>query len=207
MEPVRSPVHGRTGPVPTSPRQNVDTVWGDPHRRAGTPNLMSSRRRRSRPGPWEVYRRSTRGQSLHLQRASPAKPPHQAFEHLILAIHHELRVVPRCQDGLPSMCASSGNYGTFLPLPRTLGRLSSSEARLGRTALNIGRTHVCSMFARMSRYGLVAGGTKRHRVWQVAVQTGTSWHFLALFDTARWAEQRTLNPRVGGSSPSRRTPL
>ena len=64
---------------------------------------------------------------------------------------------------------------------------------------------VCSMFARMSRYGPVTGGTTRHPVSRFAVQPGRSQHFPALSDTAYTAEQRTLNLRVRGSSPWRRT--
>lgn len=48
------------------------------------------------------------------------------------------------------------------------------KALLGRTGPKIGRGYVCSMFARMSRYGPVAGGTTRQPVSQVAVQPGTS---------------------------------
>jgi hypothetical protein len=44
-------------------------------------------------------------------------------------------------------------------------------------------THVCSMFARMSRYGPVAAGTRRHRILKGAARSGTSWHDPALADT------------------------
>jgi hypothetical protein len=69
------------------------------------------------------------------------------------------------------------------------------------------RARVCSMFARMSRYGTVADGTRRHRVLRGAAQSDTSWHVPALADTGKLAEQRTLNLRVRGSSPWRRTHL
>jgi hypothetical protein len=62
-------------------------------------------------------------------------------------------------------------------------------------------THVCSMFARMSRYGPVAGGTTRHPVSRFAVQPGTSQHFPALSDTTKMASQQTLNPRVRRRRP------
>jgi hypothetical protein len=48
------------------------------------------------------------------------------------------------------------------------------KARPGRTGPKIGRGYVCSMFARMSRYGPVAGGTTRQPVSRFAVQPGTS---------------------------------
>jgi hypothetical protein len=43
--------------------------------------------------------------------------------------------------------------------------------------------HVCFMLARMSRYGPVAAGTRRHRILKDAAQSGTSWHGPALADT------------------------
>jgi hypothetical protein len=49
------------------------------------------------------------------------------------------------------------------------------------------------MFARMSRYGPVAGGTTRHPLSRFVVQPGWSQHFLALSDTVQMAEQQTLN--------------
>ena len=67
------------------------------------------------------------------------------------------------------------------------------------------RAHVCSMFARLSRYGPVADGITRHTVSRFAVQTGRSQHFPALYDTPEMEDQPTLNLRVRGSSPWRRT--
>ncbi len=52
------------------------------------------------------------------------------------------------------MRATSGNYGPY-PLP-------------GGPAGH----HVCSMFARMSRYGPVASGTTRQEILRVAAQPG-----------------------------------
>jgi hypothetical protein len=45
-------------------------------------------------------------------------------------------------------------------------------------------TDVWSLFARMSRYGPVAGGITRHPVSRFSVQPGRSQHFPALSDTA-----------------------
>jgi hypothetical protein len=42
---------------------------------------------------------------------------------------------------------------------------------------------VCSMFARMSRYGPVAAGTRRHRILRGAAHSGTSWCVPALAGT------------------------
>ncbi len=73
------------------------------------------------------------------------------------------------------------------------------------------RCRVCSVFAQMSRYATVSAGTRRQQVLSGAAQSGTSWHVPALADTGKYdragklTEQRTLNPRVRGSSPWRRT--
>jgi hypothetical protein len=48
------------------------------------------------------------------------------------------------------------------------------KALQGAYGPKIGRSYVCSMFARMSRYGPVAGGTTRQPVSRFAVQPGTS---------------------------------
>jgi hypothetical protein len=62
------------------------------------------------------------------------------------------------------------------------------------------RARVYSMFARMSRYGTVAGGTRRQQVLRSAAQSGTSRHVPAPADTGWMAEQRTLNLRARRSS-------
>ena len=61
------------------------------------------------------------------------------------------------------------------------------------------------MFARMSRYGPVAAGTRRDRILRGTAYSGTSRHVLALVGTGKLVEQQTLNLRVRGSSPWRRT--
>jgi hypothetical protein len=59
--------------------------------------------------------------------------------------------------------------------PRQQRRLRTVAAEPG-----LRRCHVCSVFARMSRYSPVLAGTKRHRVLRDAAQSGTSWHIPAL---------------------------
>jgi hypothetical protein len=86
--------------------------------------------------------------------------------------------------------ASRGYYGTYLPFER------------------VAATHGCSMFARLSRSNPVAGGTTRHqdRVnCNVSPQSAGSIMKSQLVATGNRTEQRTLNPRVRGSSPWRRT--
>jgi hypothetical protein len=51
---------------------------------------------------------------------------------------------------------------------------------LGHGGLDLRTT----MFARMSRYGPVTGGTTRYPVSRLSIQTGRSQHFPALSDTA-----------------------
>ena len=97
-----------------------------------------------RAGPYEVHRRSTRGRSLHT--AEPLADLQSAVS---------FSTIPDTATVRPSIHhASSDNYGPYPPL-------ASRSAH-----------HVCSIFARMSRYGPVAGGTKRHRLSWVAVQIG-----------------------------------
>jgi len=61
--------------------------------------------------------------------------------------------------------ASRGYYGPYLPPGRTTA------------------AHVCSMFARMSRYGPVAAGITRHPLSWFVVQSGRSRHVAAHPDT------------------------
>src|ERR1035441_646283 len=53
-------------------------------------------------------------------------------------------------------------------------------------------THVCSMFARMSRHGPVAAGTKRHWTLSDAVQPGRSWHVRHQPTPPSWQSSRLL---------------
>src|SRR6266704_3318778 len=87
--------------------------------------------------------------------------------------------------------ASRGYYGLYLPP--------------GRTTI----AHVCSMFARMSRYGPVAADTTRHPHSWSAVQSGRSRHASAQNDT-RWRSKieqssglliRGFGVRVPGGAP------
>jgi hypothetical protein len=71
------------------------------------------------------------------------------------------------------------------------------------------RTDVCSMFARMPRY---APGSIRHPQLDADAGDRTEWQLPARasivcqqFKENKRTEQRTLNPRVRGSSPWRRT--
>jgi NADPH:quinone reductase-like Zn-dependent oxidoreductase len=61
------------------------------------------------------------------------------------------------------------------------------------------------MFARMPRYGPVELGTHVTSPRGVAVQLRMSLHFCDSSFQKSISEQRTLNPRVRGSSPWRRT--
>jgi hypothetical protein len=61
--------------------------------------------------------------------------------------------------------ASRGDYGPYLPSERTTA------------------AHVCSMFARMSRYDPVAAGITRHPLSWPAVQSGRSRHASTQNDT------------------------
>ncbi len=175
MEPGRSPVHGRTGPAPASPRRNVDAVWRDPRRRAGTPSPMSFQEEDRA----QVHGRYTAGlpevNRYMQQRASPARPPHQALVYLSLAICHELPQCPHCGSA-PTL--HPRQQRRLRTVPAASAKLRAAGPALGDAAVlavpDIGHTHVCSMFARMSRYGPVAGGTTRQRVSRFAVQPGTS---------------------------------
>ena len=68
---------------------------------------------------------------------------------------------------------------------------------------------VCSMFARMPRYAPAASGIRSESRIPATGQNGSSRHFSAPSGTRSEGnlrtEQRTLNPRVRGSSPWRRT--
>ncbi len=109
------------------------------------------------------------------QRASPARPPHQALMYLSLAICHELQQCPQCGSA-PTL--HPRQQRRLRTVPAASAKLRAAGPALGDAAVlavpDIGHTHVCSMFARMSRYGPVAGGTTRQRVSRFAVQPGTS---------------------------------
>ena len=68
---------------------------------------------------------------------------------------------------------------------------------------------VCSMFARMPRYAPAASGIRSESRIPAIGQNGSSRHVSAPSGTRSEGnlrtEQRTLNPRVRGSSPWRRT--
>jgi hypothetical protein len=68
-----------------------------------------------------------------------------------------------------------------------------------------GRDHVCSMFARLSRSNPVGGGTTRHQDRPKLQRISAGSMKSQLVATGNRTEQRTLNPRVRGSSPWRRT--
>jgi hypothetical protein len=67
------------------------------------------------------------------------------------------------------------------------------------------RIDVCSVFARMPRYGAAGRGTHVTLPRRVAVQLRTSQHSCDSSFQKTFSEHRTLNPRVRGSSPRRRT--
>jgi hypothetical protein len=67
------------------------------------------------------------------------------------------------------------------------------------------RIDVCSVFARMPRYGPAGRGTHVTLPRRVAVQLRTSQHSCDSSLQKTFSEHRTLNPRVRGSSPWRRT--
>jgi len=78
---------------------------------------------------------------------------------------------PGCPDAFTPAAAITDRIRCF----RNLWAVClAPKALLGPTGPKIGCTHVCSMFARMSRYGPVAGGTTRQPVSRFAVQPGTS---------------------------------
>ena len=62
-----------------------------------------------------------------------------------------------------------------------------------------------SVLARTRQYAPVAPGTRSPAYSRPSAQTGRSRHFLIHFKAINRTEQRTLNPRVRGSSPWRRT--
>jgi hypothetical protein len=68
---------------------------------------------------------------------------------------------------------------------------------------------VCSMFARMPRYTPAASGIRNESRILATGQNDSSRHVSASPDTSseqnNRIQERTLNQRVGGSSPSRRT--
>jgi hypothetical protein len=67
------------------------------------------------------------------------------------------------------------------------------------------RIVACSVLARTRRYHPVAAGTRSAADSRPSAQTGTSRHYLVLTREINRTQQRTLNPRVRGSSPWRRT--
>src|SRR6266568_4352687 len=160
-------------------------------------------RRQVPGGTWtlsgEIHGRYTAGlpevNRYMQQRASPARPPHQALVYLSLAICHELPQCPHCGSA-PTL--HPRQQRRLRTVPAASAKLRAAGPALGDAAVlavpDIGHTHVCSMFARMSRYGPVAGGTTRQRVSRFAVQPGTSSHSPARAPLAQLAEQQTLNP-------------
>jgi len=62
-----------------------------------------------------------------------------------------------------------------------------------------------SVLARMSRYGPAVPGTLAPQTRSAPVRTGTSRHCPIRFIKINRIQERTLNPRVRGSSPWRRT--
>jgi hypothetical protein len=62
-----------------------------------------------------------------------------------------------------------------------------------------------SVLARTRGYAPVASSTRSPTDSRPSAQTGTSRHFLIHLREINRTEERTLNQRVGGSSPSRRT--
>src|SRR5260370_26972895 len=90
----------------------------------------------------------------------------QTSEHQARATRHDLQHSPRRRGTRPACShASRGHYGPYLPPERTTA------------------AHVCSMFARMSRYDPVGAGTTRHALSWAAVQSGRSPHYAAHDDT------------------------
>ena len=89
--------------------------------------------------------------------------------------------------------ARSVNYGLYPRLPRTYASLQSRMTPCYDSPDPKAPPHVCSMFARISRYYLTVPGISRQRNRRSRGQNGTARHYPA------------LNPRVRGSSPWRRT--
>jgi hypothetical protein len=94
--------------------------------------------------------------------------------------------VRNCHQRAGSVAASVWRYRNYGLYPR-LTRIPGHGSGLGATATvhwsRPSHIHVCSMLARMSRYGPVAAGTRRHRISKGAAQSGMSWHGPALADT------------------------
>jgi hypothetical protein len=129
---------------------------------------------RSTRGPWPVYQRLMHVRQQAAREPAAASPDayhHSAFLPRVLTVTHSAR------------------YALFMPAPAVQLRTVAAEP-------GARRCRVCSVFARMSRYGAVSAGTRRQRVLSGAAQSGTSWHVPALADTGKLAEQQTLNMRA-----------
>ena len=105
-----------------------------------------------------------------------------------------------CESRFTPQARAYRNYSPYSLILQARRRRQGLEELLGHPVPGIGRNHVCSMFARTSRYGAAATGTKRHRLSGIAAQFRTSWRFAALSGTVKLAEQRTLNLREHRSS-------
>ena len=118
--------------VPPGSTLGTPTTSGPAHR--GCPDGRSMR------GTSQVYRRSI----TPWHREPLATPPHQASGRQARAIRHDLQYSPRRRKRAGLSDASRG-------ILRTVSAAEPTTV-----------AHVCSMFARMSRYGLVAAGITRH---------------------------------------------
>jgi hypothetical protein len=152
----------------------------------------------------QVYPRSIATSSS--EQASPAKPPHQAFKHLILAIRHELRTSQDARNGstqhvrqqrqLRNVLTASADSGPSIQLlRRDWGPpLSTSAAPMFAPCL-LGCPGT-TRYPGASRYQILRrlhGNSAGVSVKAQGVRFGLR------------KNQRTLNPRVRGSSPWRRT--
>jgi hypothetical protein len=76
---------------------------------------------------------------------------------------------------------------------------------LRHIGLDLSGRHACSVLARARRYAPVSSGTHSPVDSRIAVQSGRSRYYLTVSIQINRTEQRTLNPRVRGSSPWQRT--
>ena len=162
---------GRVMPAATGPCHHIMTKWQSPAcsaldtARDASPAPTGQSLTGPPAGPGEVHRRSTGGQSLHVtashwQRLLTRRPSTRLVRSVTI-----FSTVPGAGNAPSSQ-------------PRWQGILRNVSAA-GRTTI----AHVCSMFARMSRYGPVAAGITRHPLPWLAVQSGRLRHVPAHNDT------------------------
>ncbi|MGH3232493.1 MAG: hypothetical protein ACRDOH_04400 [Streptosporangiaceae bacterium] len=142
------------------------------------------------------------------------RPGHQENKHETLTLPLAAALMAL---GL-TLTACSGGPGNPAPVTgsaKAAAALAYSSCMRARyTDLKIGRGNVCSMFARMSRYGPVPGGTVRHQFSRVAEAVFTGLHWADPTDgcslSSRSAHRSPKFARLlhadGRGSPDRRAP-